>query len=435
MRLTLPAVVLALGASQWSYAAAVPDAHALGENVNAHVIAWRRQIHANPELSNREFKTSALVAAHLRSLGLDVRTGIAHTGVVAIIKGGKPGPRIALRADMDALPVTEEVAVPFASKVTTTYNGDRVGVMHACGHDAHTSILMGVAEALVSVQKQLPGEVMLIFQPAEEGAPEGETGGARQMLAEGLFADFKPEAVFGLHVHSTLPVGQIGYRSGPFMAAADSFRIVVKGKQTHGARPWLGIDPIVTAADIVTAAQSIVSRRMNISLQPVVLSFGIIKGGVRTNIIPDQVELAGTIRTFDPAMREQVFTELRRVAEHTAAAHGATVEMKIPDGDPYPLTYNNPALLTRILPSLQKAIGAENVREIGVSTGSEDFSLYGQQVPAVFLYVGATATGIDPASAPANHSPLFAVDEGALLVGTRALLQVSLDYLNASTPR
>ena len=396
-------------------------------------MAWRRQIHANPELGNREFKTSRLVADHLRALGLEVRTGIAHTGVVAIIKGGKPGPRIALRADMDALPVTERSNLPFASKATTTYNGETVGVMHACGHDAHTSILMGVAEALVSVRKDLPGEVMLVFQPAEEGAPEGETGGARQMLAEGLFADFKPEAVFGLHVHSTVPVGQIGYRSGPFMAAADSFSIVVKGKQTHGARPWLGIDPIVAAADIVTAAQSIVSRRMNISLQPVVLSFGIIKGGIRTNIIPDQVELAGTIRSFDRAMREQVFTELRRIAEHTAAAHGASVEMKIPSDISYPLTYNNPALLSRILPSLQNAIGADNVREIGLSTGSEDFSMYGEQVPAVFLYVGATAAGIDPATAAANHSPLFSVDEGALSVGTRALLQVSLDYLNAGT--
>ena len=434
MRLILPVFALALWGSQYAHATA-PDAQALSDQVNAHVVAWRRQIHANPELGNREFKTSKLVADHLRGLGLEVRTGIAHTGVVAIIRGGKPGPRIALRADMDALPVTERSDLPFASKASTTYNGETVGVMHACGHDAHTSILMGVAEALVSVRKDLPGEVMLVFQPAEEGAPDGETGGARQMLAEGLFADFKPEAAFGLHVHSTVPVGQIGYRSGPFMAAADSFRIVVKGKQTHGARPWLGIDPIVAAADIVTTAQGIVSRRVNISLQPVVLSFGIIKGGVRTNIIPDQVELAGTIRTFDPAMREQVFTQLRLIAEHTAAAHGATADLKIPDGAGYPLTYNDPALLARILPSVQRAMGAENVREIPLSTGSEDFSLYGQQTPAVFLYVGATAKGIDPATAPGNHSPLFTVDEGALAIGTRVLLQVSLDYLNAGTPR
>ena len=434
MRLIPPALVLALGLPMGANAQA-PDAQVLSEQVNAHVIAWRRQIHANPELSNREFETSRLVAEHLRSLGLEVRTGIAHTGVVAIIKGGKPGPRIALRADMDALPVTERSNLPFASKVTTTYNGETVGVMHACGHDAHTSILMGVAEALVSVRKDLPGEVMLIFQPAEEGAPAGETGGARQMLAEGLFADFKPEAVFGLHVHSTVPVGQVGYRSGPFMAAADSFRIVVKGKQTHGARPWLGIDPIVAASDLVGTAQTIVSRRMNLALQPVVLSFGMIKGGLRSNIIPDQVELIGTIRTFDPAMREQVFTELRRVAENTAAAYGATAEITIPSDISYPVTYNDPALLARILPSVKTAVGAENVREIPLSTGSEDFSMYGQQVPAVFLYVGVTAKGIDPATAPANHSPLFSVDEGGLGVGTRTLLQVSLDYLNANTPR
>ena len=434
MRLIPPALVLVLAVPMCAQAQ-VPAAQLLSEKVNAQVIAWRRQIHANPELSNREFKTSKLVADHLRSLGLDVRTGIAHTGVVAIIKGGKSGPRIALRADMDALPVTERSNLPFASKATTNYNGETVGVMHACGHDAHTSILMGVAEALVSVRKDLPGEVMLIFQPAEEGAPEGETGGARQMLAEGLFADFKPEAVFGLHVHSTVSVGQVGYRSGPFMAAADSFRIVVKGKQTHGARPWLGIDPIVAASDIVGTAQTIVSRRMNLALQPVVLSFGMIKGGLRSNIIPDQVELVGTIRTFDPAMRDQVFAELRRVAENTAAAHGATVELKIPDGESYPSTYNDPALLTRILPSVQKAVGAENVREIPLSTGGEDFSRYGQLVPAVFLYVGVTAKGIDPATAAPNHSPLFTVDEGGLAVGTRTLLQISLDYLNSGTPR
>ncbi|MCX7041323.1 MAG: amidohydrolase [Gammaproteobacteria bacterium] len=434
MRLIPPALVLALCLPA-SVQAQVPDAQALSEKVNAHVIAWRRQIHANPELSNREFKTSKLVADHLRSLGLEVRTGIAHTGVVAIIKGGKPGPRIALRADMDALPVTERSSLPFASKATAIYNGETVGVMHACGHDAHTSILMGVAEALVSVRKDLPGEVMLIFQPAEEGAPEGETGGAKQMLAEGLFADFKPEAVFGLHVHSTVPVGQVGYRSGPFMAAADSFRIVVKGRQTHGARPWLGVDPIVAASDLVGTAQTIVSRRMNLASQPVVLSFGMIKGGLRSNIIPDQVELIGTIRTFDPAMREQAFAELRRVAENTAAAHGATVELKIPDADGYPSVYNHPELLARILPSVKKAVGAENVREIPLSTGGEDFSMYGQLVPAVFLYVGVTAKGVDPATAAPNHSPLFTVDEGGLAVGTRTLLQISLDYLNASTPR
>ncbi|MBP8098098.1 MAG: amidohydrolase [Arenimonas sp.] len=430
--LLIPCLLLAATATAQDSSA---QAAALSASVNDKVLAWRRDIHQHPELSNRETRTSKLVADHLRALGLEVRTGIAHNGVVALIKGGKPGPRIALRADMDGLPVTEQVELPFASKVTTSYNGETVGVMHACGHDAHTSILMGVAEALVSMRKDLPGEVMLIFQPAEEGAPEGETGGAKQMLAEGLFAEFKPEAVFGLHVHSSANVGQIGYRSGPFMAAADSFKIVVKGKQTHGARPWVGIDPIVAAADIVTAAQTIVSRRMNLTLQPVVLSFGMVKGGIRSNIIPGQVEMIGTIRTFDPAMREQAFTELRRVATNIAEAHGATAEVTVPTEVSYPVLVNDPALLERILPSLKQAVGAANVTQIPLSTGAEDFAFYAQQVPGVFFYVGATPVGVDPATAPANHSPQFFVDEGALAVGTRALLQVSLDYLNGSTSR
>lgn len=405
------------------------DVTRLAAAVNGKVVAWRRQIHQHPELGNRELKTSRLVAEHLRALGLEVRTGIAHTGVVAIVKGSKPGPRIALRADMDALPVTEQSTLPFASKVTATYRGETVGVMHACGHDAHTSILMGVAEALVKLRNELPGEVMLVFQPAEEGAPESETGGAAQMLAEGLFSDFKPEAMFGLHVHSTVAVGQIGVRSGSFMAAADTFRIVVQGKQTHGARPWLGIDPIVAAADIIGSAQGIVSRRMNLALQPVVLSFGAIKGGIRSNIIPDKVEMIGTIRTFDPAMREQAFAELKRVADHVAQAHGATVAAQIPDAPGIPVTYNNPGLMARILPSLQQVVGAGNVKEIPLSTGAEDFSFYALQVPSAFVYVGATPAGTDPATAPSNHSPAFFLDEGALDVGTRALLQVSLDYL------
>jgi len=430
--LLIPCLLLAATATAQDSSA---QAAALSTSVTGKVVAWRRDIHQHPELSNRETRTSKLVADHLRSLGLEVRTGIAHNGVVAIIKGGKPGPRIALRADMDALPVTEQVDLPFASKVTTSYNGETVGVMHACGHDAHTSILMGVAEALVSMRKDLPGEVMLVFQPAEEGAPEGETGGANQMLAEGLFAEFKPEAVFGLHVHSTVNVGQIGYRSGAFMAAADSFKIVVKGKQTHGARPWLGIDPIVAAADIVTAAQTIVSRRMNLTVQPIVLSFGMIKGGIRSNIIPGQVEMIGTIRSFDPAMREQAFTELRRVATNIAEAHGATAEVVVPSEVSYPVLVNNPALLAKILPSLEQAVGVANVKQIPLSTGGEDFAFYAQEVPGVFFYVGATPAGVDPVTAPANHSPKFFVDEGALAVGTRALLQVSLDYLNGGTPR
>ena len=428
--LLLPCLLLAATAGAQDN---VAKAATLSAAVNSKVIAWRRDIHQHPELGNREFRTSKLVADHLRSLGLQVRTGIAHTGVVAILHGGKPGPRIALRADMDALPVTEHNDLPFASKETALFRGETVGVMHACGHDSHTAMLMGVAQALASMKADLPGEVMFIFQPAEEGPPGNETGGASAMLAEGLFRDFKPEAVFGLHVASALNAGQIGYRSGPAMAAADRFHIVVKGVQTHGSRPWGGIDPIVTAADLIVTAQNIVSRRLDITKQPAVLSFGAIKGGIRENIIPDQVDLIGTIRTFDPGMRQQIFDELKRVSEHVAAANGATVLTEIPDTEGYPVTVNDPALTARSLPSLQRAAGAANVVEMPLITGAEDFSYYANQVPGFFFFVGATPVGQDATTAPSNHSPKFFLDESALAVGTRAMLQVSLDYLNGGT--
>ncbi|KAF1712359.1 N-acyl-L-amino acid amidohydrolase [Pseudoxanthomonas kalamensis DSM 18571] len=398
--------------------------------LEAKVVEWRRDLHQHPELGNRETRTSALVAEHLRALGLDVKTGIATTGVAAVLKGGKPGPRIALRADMDALPVTERTSLPFASTATATFRGETVGVMHACGHDAHTSILMGVAEALAGMKDELPGEVLFIFQPAEEGPPDGEQGGAEEMLAQGLFTDFKPEAVFGLHVFSTLNAGQIGVRGGPLMAASDRFNIVVKGRQTHGSAPWGGIDPIVAAADVVGTAQTIVSRRQNISRQPVVVSFGAIKGGIRYNIIPDEVELVGTIRTFDEGMRQSVFAELKNVAEKVADAHGATAVAQVPDQKGNPATINDPALTARMRPSLEKAAGAGNVVDPGLTMGAEDFSLYAQQVPGMFFFVGATPKGQDPKTAPSNHSPEFFLDESALDVGLRALLQVSLDYLN-----
>ena len=412
---------------------ATTDVAAAVDPLDAKVIAWREDFHRHPELGNREFRTSKIVFEHLKKLGLQPRM-LGGTGVVAIVKGGKPGPRIALRADMDALPVIEQVDLPFASKVTTQYNGESVGVMHACGHDAHTAILMGIAGDLAAMRAQLPGEVMLVFQPAEEGAPKGETGGARRLLAEGLFTDFKPEAIFGLHVHSTLPVGEIGWRSGPFMAAADSFRIKVLGRGTHGARPWLGADPVLAASDIVVAAQSIVSRRINITLQPAVLSFGSIRAGNRANIIPDDAELLGTIRTFDPKMREQIFTELRRVAENIAQAHDTKAEVTVPDGEGYPPVVNDDALLARTLPALER-VAPGKVHEIPKSTGAEDFSLYAQQVPGLFIYVGATAPGIDPATAPGNHSPRFALDEGALRVGRRAMLAMALNYLGAAPVR
>ncbi len=409
-----------------------PEVRAQAERLGPKVLAWRRDIHQNPELGNREVRTSKLVADHLRALGLDVKTGIATTGVVAVLKGGKPGPRIAIRADMDALPVTERHALPFASKVTSTFRGETVGVMHACGHDAHTATLMGVAEAMVAMKADLPGQVLFVFQPAEEGPPDGEEGGAEEMLKQGIFRDFKPEAVFGLHVFSTLNAGQIGYRAGPAMAASDRFNIVIKGRQTHGSRPWGGVDPIVAAADVIGTAQTIVSRRQNISKLPVVVTFGAIKGGIRYNIIPDQVEMIGTVRTFDDDMRQAVFKDLQNVAEHVAAAHGATAVAQIPDTKGNPVTVNDPALTAKLLPSLERAAGKENVVEMGLNMGAEDFSFYAREVPGFFFFVGATPKGQDAGKAPSNHSPEFFLDESALGVGLRAMLQVTLDYLHGA---
>src|SRR5690606_32997113 len=398
-----------------SVRAQAPDAEALAAGVKAAVLAWRRDLHEHPELGNREFRTSALVAEHLRGLGLeDVRTGIAHTGVTAALRGGLPGPRLALRADMDALPVTERTGLPFASKATAQFRGETVGVMHACGHDAHTAILMGVAQALASVREHLPGEVLFIFQPAEEGPPEGEDGGARMMLAEGLFDRFRPDAVMGLHVFSTLRVGEVGYRAGPLMAASDRFRIVVRGRQTHGSRPWGGVDPIVAAADIIGSAQHIVSRQMDLSRQPVVVSFGAIRGGIRYNIIPDEVELIGTIRTVDEDMRQEVFRRLLDIATPVAAAHGATVDAQVPDQDGNPVTRNDPQLSQRMRSSLEAVVGPDRVVAVPLNMGAEDFAQYALQVPGFFFFVGATPADRDPRTAPSNHSPEFFLDEGAL---------------------
>lgn len=428
MSATTRLLALTLLASAPALAGQPPDAAALAAQVAGPVQAWRRDIHAHPELGNREFRTAQLVAGHLRGLGLEVRTGIAHTGVAGILRGGRPGPRLALRADMDALPVTERVDLPFASKVVAEYRGQQTGVMHACGHDTHTAILMGVAQALASIRAELPGEVLFIFQPAEEGPPQGEDGGAALMLAEGLFRDFPPDAVLGLHVIAGIPSDTIAVRPGPFMAAADSFGLRVIGRQSHGSRPWNGIDPILAAADIVSSAQALVSRQADLTRAPVVVSFGAINGGIRSNIIPESVELIGTIRTFEPDMRNKVFAGLRSMAEHVAAAHGARVETKIPDGQSYPVTRNDPALTARLRPSLARAAGGK-VIEIPPITGAEDFSFYGQHAPALFFFVGATPPGPDVSSAATNHSPEFFVDEAALPLGTRALLQASLDFL------
>jgi len=427
MRQTMLALALAVAATGSAHAA---DTTQLVQNELPQVTSWRRDIHQHPELSNRETRTAALVAAQLKKLGLDVHTGIAHTGVVGILKGGKPGPKLAIRADMDALPVTEEVDLPFASKAKGEYRGKPTGVMHACGHDTHTAMLLGLATVLTGMKKDLPGGVMFVFQPAEEGAPPGEQGGASLMLKEGVFRDFKPDAMFGLHVVSALNVGTVAVRPGATMAGSDWFKLVVHGKQTHGAMPWNGVDPIVTAAQIVNAAQTIVSRKLDISELPAVLSFGIIEGGSRYNIVPDKVELQGTLRTFDAGMRQQAFDNLKSIAEHVAEANGATVETQIPVGDSNPVLVNDPTLAARVRASIGKAIGADHVIEARPWMASEDFAYFAKEVPSVYFFVGATPAGQDALKAPANHSPKFFVDEGALKIGMESMLQATLDYLN-----
>jgi amidohydrolase len=399
--------------------------------VEAKVITWRRDIHQHPELSNRETRTSKLVADHLKKLGLPVRTGIARTGVTAVLKGGKPGPVIALRADMDALPVSEQVDVPFKSTVTAEYLGKKVGVMHACGHDSHVANLMGVAEVLVGMKQDLPGTVLFIFQPAEEGAPEGEEGGASIMIREGVFSEVKPEAVFGLHVTSTLNSGILGYRSGPFMAASDSFRIEVQGRQSHGSRPWSGVDPIVAASQIVMGLQTIVSRQIDITELPAVVTIGKFDGGVRHNIIPDSVDMRGTLRTFDKDMRADIMKRIDKTATSIAASSGAQAKVTFNPGN-NPVVMNNPQLTQRALPSLKRVAGDDKVVTLPLITGSEDFAYYADLIPSLFFYVGVTPPGQDANAAPSNHSPLFYIDEPGIAFATRALASVAVDYLQGA---
>ncbi|AMN67145.1 M20 family metallopeptidase [Psychrobacter sp. P11G5] len=397
------------------------------KSVENKVIEWRRDIHKHPELGNRETRTAAIVAKHLKSLGMQVETDIAHTGVVGFLKGAKPGPTVMLRADMDALPVTEKADVPFKSTIVTKYMGEEVGVMHACGHDTHVAMLMGTAEVLAAVKNELHGNIMFVFQPAEEGAPEGEEGGAELMLKEGIFKKYKPEVAFGLHVMSSLNSGQIGYRSGPIMASADTFDITVNGKQTHGSAPWNGVDPISAAAQIVTGVNHIVSRQIDITKEPAIVSFGKIDGGVRDNIIPDSVNMIGTIRNFDMNNRDQIFSNIKTTATHIAMASGAKADVKINKG--YPVTINNPALTAQMLPTIKNVAGKDNVLEVPKLTASEDFSFYAQEVPSLFFFLGGTPVGQDASKAPYNHSPYFSVDEASFKVGTKALSQLAIDYL------
>jgi amidohydrolase len=398
--------------------------------VEAKVIEWRRDIHQNPELGNREFRTAAKVADHLRALGFDdVKTGIAHTGVVGTLKGGSPGPTIALRADMDALPVEEQTGLPFASVARTQYNGKEVSVMHACGHDTHVAILMGAAEVLANNRDKISGTVKFFFQPAEEGPPDGEEGGAKLMIKEGVLdGDDAPEAIFGLHAWPAR-AGTINYRSGSFLAAADTMYITVKGKQAHGSSPWRGVDPIFVAGQIMMAIQSIPSRQLDITKGPAVITIGSIHGGVRHNIIPDQVEMTGTIRTFDAGERESLLARLRSTVALIAEAGGATATVTI---KPYgPVTSNDAPLLQKLMPTLQRAAGADNVIEHPLITGAEDFAQFQARIPGLYLMLGVRPDKYTAGDAPSNHSPLFDANEDALIIGVRTMVGLALDYADA----
>ena len=390
------------------------------------VIEWRRHFHQYPELSNRETKTAKVVEEHLRKLGLEVRTGVAKTGVVGILRGSQPGPVIGLRADMDALPVTERNSLPFASKETSEYNGQKVGVMHACGHDTHVAMLMGTAQVLTGMQDKIKGTVVFIFQPAEEGAPIGEEGGAELMVKEGVMNEPRIDVIFGIHINSQTEVGQIKYKSGAAMASSDWFSIKVKGKQTHGSQPWFGVDPIAVATQIYTGLQMIVARQSELTKAPVVITVGKINGGVRENIIPEEMTMAGTIRTLDSAMQKDVHEKIRLTATKIAESMGATADVTI---DTKTLvTYNTPELVKKTLPSLIKAAGKENVLENDWTTGAEDFSFFGAKVPSFFFFIGGMKKGQDPKTAAAHHTPDFMIDDSRLDVGIKAFANIVFDY-------
>ncbi|MEO8033601.1 MAG: amidohydrolase [Acidobacteriota bacterium] len=429
---TIPTILLGITfmTTTLSAAPANLDARidAAASRVAPHVIEMRRDIHQHPELGNREVRTAKLVADRLHELGIDTKTGIAHTGVVGLLRGGKPGGVVALRADMDALPVVEQVDVPFKSTVRTTFDGHDVGVMHACGHDAHVAILLGVAEVLSGMRQEIPGTVKFIFQPAEEGAPAGEEGGAALMVKEGVLEDPKVSAVFGLHVTSRYEVGELAYRVEGMMAAVDSFTIKVRGKQTHGAYPWLGVDPIVVASQIILGLQTIESRQLDSSMAPSIITVGAIHGGVRNNIIPDEVEMIGTIRSLETGMRDEIHQRIRKTAENIAIAAGATATVTITTG--YPITFNDRALTEASAPTLRRLAGNDHVTVVNPVLGAEDFSFYQQKVPGLFFFVGTRPKGVSAADAASNHSPLFYVDESGLELGVRALSHLAVDYLS-----
>ncbi len=402
------------------------DLDAAVNKMQEKTIAWRRDIHQHPELGNREFRTAKLIAEHLRSLGMEVKEGVAKTGVVGILKGGKPGPVIALRADMDALPVTERADLPFASKVKTTYNGQEVGVMHACGHDTHVAMLMTAAEILAGMRKNLAGTVKFVFQPSEEGPPAGEEGGAELMVKEGVLENPKVDVMFGIHIASGDTVGTISYREAGIMAESDWFSIKIKGKQSHGAAPWMGVDPVVIGAQIINGLQTVVSRQSDLSEGPVVVSTTIFKGGVRENIIPEEAILGGTIRTLDKKVRDQTWANIERMAKNIAEASGATAEVEF--SAKTGVTYNNIELTRMMAPTLQKVTGGK-AHIIPPHTGAEDFSFFAEKVPSMYFFVGGATRGTDVSKAPGHHTPDFLIDEEGMKTGTKAYVQLVLDYI------
>ena len=401
------------------------DRHAA--EIEQKVVDWRRNIHQYPELSNREFKTAEKVAKHLEDLGLSVKTGIAHTGVIGVLDTGKDGPVVGLRADMDALPVTERADVPFASKERSTYLGEEVGVMHACGHDTHVAMLMGAAEILTGMKEELTGKVVFIFQPAEEGPPPGEEGGARLMVKEGIVDEYGIEVFFGLHISSALEVGKIRYKPGGALAAVNRFTIKVKGKQTHGSQPWGGIDPITVSAQIIQGLQLIVSRQLNLTNEAAVISVGKFTAGVRSNIIPEEAEMIGTIRTLDKGMQKQVHERIRRTAVNIAKSAGATAEVTIEEG--LPVTFNDLKLTAKMLPTLYRTAGEENILLSKATTGAEDFSIFANEAPGLFLFLGGMPKGTSIFDAAPHHTPDFFIDDSGLKLGVRTLCNLTLDYM------
>ena len=399
------------------------------DKIESKVIEWRRDFHEHPELGNNETRTAAIVAKHLQSLEIEVKTGVARTGVVGILKGGKPGPVVLLRADMDGLPVTERNSLPFASKVRTQYNGQEVGVMHACGHDSHVAILMGVAELLSGMKADLKGTVKFVFQPAEEGSAPGVEGGAELMVKEGVLENPKVDVAFGLHIWAQTEAGKITYRPGGMMAGVNDMQIIVKGRQAHGAAPWASIDPIVVSAQIINSLQTIVSRNLNITENAGVVTIGSIHSGVRSNIIPEQAEMLGTIRSLSADDEKFLISRIRTIATKTAEAAGASVEIKIPYSNHYPVTYNDITLTEKMLPSLEKVAGAENVKLIPAITGAEDFSFFQEKVPGLFFFLGGMPKGMDPKTAPSHHTPDFMIDESSFKLGVKALAGLTLDYM------